>query len=296
LPQAGIRYNLNPEMQVFGNIGKNFRAPPNFAFATTGNNIQIIAGVPTLVGAIEAETSVNTDLGYRFQSRGLTFSANAFFVDFRNRQANATDPNTNLSVYTNAGAVKNRGIELEFGTPPVNGLSFYGSFTAQRSKVQSDLSLPSTTTDPVTKKLIPVILPTAGKQFALTPETLAGFSVQYQAGPLYSRLKVKHTGPQKATLMNDESVPSYNTMDFDAGYNLGKMGFFANSQLRFNISNLGNERFRNPTSGTVVNAAVVTGPAVTIAGKAVVPQVNAQNVFYFLGAPRLMTMTLSADF
>ncbi len=274
LPQAGIRFNIDREQQVFGNIGKNFRAPPNFAFANSSNNgITIVNGAPVINTPIEAETSITTDIGYRFQGKALSFSASAFNVDFKNRQANAFDPILLKSVYTNAGNVTNRGLELELGTTPVNGFSAYASLTIQKSKIKSDLSVGKG-----------IFVPTTGKQFPLTPQTLAGLSLQYASGPMYARLKAKMTGNQYATLMNDEEVPSYMTADFDAGYKFADVMFVKNPMIKLNISNIGNTKYRNPTSGSVVNAQAVG----TVA--------SSGTVFYYLGAPRLFSVTLSADF
>ena len=231
LPQIGARFNLDSQQQVFVNVGKNFRAPPNFAYAPTNGNVTITNGVAALTGDIKAETSITTDLGYRFQSKAITFSATAFNVDYKDRQANAFDPNTLKTIYTNAGKARTRGIELEMGTVPVNGFSAYGSLTLQKSKVLNDIRSSATQ-----------VLPTSGKQFALTPQTIAGLSLQYADGPYYLRLKAKHTGNQFATLMNDEEVPSYMTADFDAGYKFGDFTFVKNTQLRLNVSNLGNTK------------------------------------------------------
>ncbi len=272
LPQIGARYNLAKEHQVFANIGKNFRAPPNFAFAPTSNNVRLINGVATLVGSVEAETSIVTDLGYRYQGAAFSGSLTAFDVRFKNRQANAYDPNLDRSIYTNAGDVNNRGIEAELGTTPVSGFSVYSSFTAQKSRVQNDLTIAKGQT-----------LPTAGKQFALTPDTLLALALQYSEGAYYARLKAKRTGKQYATLLNDETVPSYTVADLDGGYSIGDVGSIRNIQLRLNISNLANKQYRNPSSATVINAqAYGATPAGT--------------VFYYLGAPRLATLSLSADF
>ena len=267
LPQIGARFNLDSQQQVFANIGKNFRAPPNFAYAPTNGNVTITNGVAVLTGDIKAETSITTDIGYRFQSKAITFSATAFNVDFKDRQATAFDPNTLKSIYTNAGKARTRGLELELGTVPVNGFSAYASLTLQKSKVLNDIRTSAT-----------AVLATSGKQFALTPQTIAGLSLQYANGPYYVRLKAKHTGNQFATLLNDEEVPSYMTADFDAGYKFGDFTFVKNTQLRLNVSNLGNTKYRNPSSGTVL-----TSPTGT-------------NVFYYLGAPRFFSATLSADF
>jgi iron complex outermembrane receptor protein len=272
LPQIGVRFNLDREQQVFMNVAKNFRAPPNFAFAPTNGNVTITNGVALLTGEIKSETSINTDLGYRFQGKTLTMSATAFNVDFKDRQATAFDPITLKSIYTNAGKARTRGIELEAGTVPINGWSAYGSLTIQKSKVLNDLRANATQ-----------VLPTSGKEFTLTPKMLAGLSLQYSEGPFYARLKAKKTGRQYATLMNDEEVPSYTTADFDAGYKFSDFMFVKSPMIKLNVSNLGNTKYRNPSSGTVLNAKAVGS-------------LNAGSVFYYLGAPRFASVTLSADF
>ena len=273
LPQIGVRFYLDREQQVFANTGKNFRAPPNFVFAPGTNVAVSSAGVPLVTGNVQAETSVNTDVGYRYQGKTITFSATAFNTDFKDRQATAFDTNENKSFYTNAGRVRNRGLELEVGTAPINGFTAYASLTAQKSRVLQDTPVNLTKT-----------LPTYGKQFPLTPQMLAGLSVQYSNGPFYARIKAKKTGRQYATIMNDEEVPSYTTADFAAGYTFADMNFIKSPKLKLNVSNIGNTKYRTPSSGSVVNAqAVGTIP-------------SSGTVFYYLGAPRSFSVSLSADF
>jgi iron complex outermembrane receptor protein len=254
------------------NIGKNFRAAPNFAF--TGSNVRLnAAGQVELVTEALPETSIMTDLGYRIQTRDFSLSATVFNSDFKDRQANAYDPVADKSTYTNAGRVKTTGLELEAGTAPfMGGFTAYASLTAQSSELQDNISVAKG-----------VALPTSGKQLTMAPDRLVGASVQYASGQFYARLKMKHTGRQYATLMNDEEVPSYNTGDFDAGYNFGNFGSLSNVQLRFNISNIADAQYRTP-SGTQVNA------------KAFGTTAASGTVFYYLGAPRFTAISLSADF
>lgn len=272
LPQVGVRFNLTKEQQIFGAVAKNFRAPPNFAFAPTNNNIVISGGVPTLAGAVSAETSITTDLGYRYQSKLGSMSVTLFNVDFKNRQANAYDPVLDKSIYTNAGDVNNRGLEFEAGTGVFSGFSAYASLTYQKSKVKSDITVAKGQT-----------IGTTGKEFPLTPGQMAGLSVQYAQGPLYVRVKAKYHGTQYATLMNDEQVPSYTVGELAAGYKLPDMGMMKNMQFRLNVSNIGNAHYRNPSSGSVVNAVKVGNT-------------NPGTVFYYLGAPRMASVSFSADF
>lgn len=272
LPQLGLRVNLNKSNQIFANVGKNFRAAPNFAF--TGGNVRLnSAGQVELVTEAKPESSIVTDLGYRFQSRAFSLSATLFNADFTDRQANAYDPVADRSTYTNAGKVKTTGLEFEVGTAPFGGgFTAYGSLTAQSSEMLDNITVAKGQT-----------LPTAGKQFTLVPDRMVGASLQYAKGGFYARLKVKHTGRQFASLMNDEEVPAYSTGDFDAGYNFGKLVSLSNVQLRFNLSNITNAQYRNPSSGSVVNA-VKFGAT------------NPSTVFYYLGAPRFAAVSMSADF
>lgn len=272
LPQIGVRFNLDKEQQVFANIGKNFRAAPNFAF--TGNNVRLnAAGQVELVTEALPETSVMTDLGYRLQTRNFSLSATLFNASFKDRQSNAYDSAADKSTYTNAGNVKTTGLELEAGTAPfLGGFTAYASFTTQSSEMQDNITVARSQ-----------VLQTAGKQFTLTPDRMLATSLQYTSGSFYARLKLKYTGRQFATLMNDEEVPSYTIGDFDAGYNFGNFGMVKNAQLRFNMSNITNAQYRNPNSGSVVNAVQVgaTAPG---------------TVSYYLGAPRFTAISLSADF
>ncbi|MEK8051647.1 TonB-dependent receptor [Ideonella sp. DXS22W] len=275
LPQAGVRFNLDKQQQVFANIAKNFKAPPNFAF--TGSNVRLVNGVITPYVEIKPETSVMLDVGYRLQTNLGSLSATVFNADFKNRQATATDQATLVSTYTNAGATNNRGLELEAGSAPFfGGFTVYGSLTLQKSKLKDDLQASTA-----------VKLPTSGKQMTLTPETMVAAALQYAAGPYYARLKLKHTGKQYATLMNDEETPAYTTGDLDFGYKFADMGIVKSPTLRLNISNIGNTKYRNPSSGTGNNAVTYTSTAGTVAGTAPT---------YYLGAPRLVTLSLSADF
>jgi iron complex outermembrane recepter protein len=272
LPQLGLRYRIDRDNQLFASLAKNMKAPPNFAFATTGNNVQIINGVATLVGDVKPETAYNLDVGYRHQSDLLTAQASVYYVDFRNRQANSFDPGVQKSIYNNAGNVKNHGVELELGNTPIHGWSFYGSLSYSKSEVQDNMVLSTTAT-----------LPTAGKEFPLTPKFKLGLSGQYETKDWYARLKAKHTSTQWATLVNDEEVPAYTVVDLDAGYMFPNAGMAKNITLRFNISNLLNEKYRNPSSQSVTNATAIGGAAPS-------------NVSYYLGSPRFASLSLSADF
>lgn len=264
LPQFGIRYNLTPTDQIFASVAKNMKAPPNFAFSAS--NVNITNGIATPKNSIEAETSTNIDIGYRNKSSIGFLSATAFFIDFKNRQATAYNPETAASTYTNAGGVKNHGFELEFGSIPVNGWSVYASLTNNNSEIQGDLRTASST-----------LLSTSGKEFPLTPKLMYAGTLQYAKGPYYSQLKAKHVGKQFADMTNFEKVPSFTLFDLSAGYKFENNGVFKGPTIKLNVSNLFDREYRVPTG--VSNTST-----------------SNTSVYYYLGAPRFVTLTLQSDF
>jgi iron complex outermembrane receptor protein len=72
-------------------------------------------------------------------------------------------------------------------------------------------------------------------------------SAQYETAVWYARLKTKYTR-QQATLVNDEEVPAYTLVGFDAGYQFPNTSWLKKPTLRLSISNIFNEKYRNPSS------------------------------------------------
>ncbi|OEZ62500.1 TonB-dependent receptor [Duganella sp. HH105] len=272
LPQLGLRYRITNDDQLFASLAKNMKAPPNFVYSTTNGNLSLINNIPTLLGDVRQETSMNLDMGYRHQTTAITTQATIFFSDFKDRQATAFDPSSQTSTLTNVGKVKNKGFEVEAGNTPVNGWSFYASLGYSSSEIKEDLQAGKG-----------IYLPTKGNQFPLTPKWKGGLSASYETNSWYTRLKAKVTSNQQATLANDELVPGYTTLDFDAGYQFPSGEFFKNPKLTLNVSNLTDRQYRNPSSQSVTNATAYPG-------------VTAKNVFYYLGAPRFVSATLRVDF
>ncbi|MGZ3184477.1 MAG: TonB-dependent receptor [Telluria sp.] len=270
LPQLGARYRWNNDDQVFASVAKNMKAPPNFVFGNVGTNVLVSNGVANLATDVREETSVNTDLGYRHQSSKYIFTATVFFVNFKNRQATAFDPVTQKSAYTNIGDVTNKGFEVEFNNMPINGWSFYTSLGYNDSNVKKDLVQSATVT-----------LPTGGKVMPNTPRWKAGLSAEYSDGPFWARLKARSTSRQAGTFVNDEWAPGYTTFGLDGGYTFPNFGVIKRPKLTFNISNLTNKQYRNPSSTTVTNTTPING--------------FSQTLRYYLGAPRFVSATFSMD-
>jgi iron complex outermembrane receptor protein len=273
LPQLGARYRITNDDQLFASVAKNMKAPPNFVFGNFGTSVKLVNGVPTLLGDVKEETSVNTDIGYRHQDKDFIASATIFFVDFKDRQATAFDPVTQASSYANVGKVTNRGLEIEVGNTPINGWSFYGSLGFNKSEIKEDMRQNGT-----------AFLPTAGKEMINTPRRKAGLSVEYQQASFYTRLKMRSNSRQAASMVNDEWAPGYTVFDIDGGYTFANFGWLKRPKLSWNISNIFSKEYRNASSVSITNTNPVPG---------VTTSVGTQR--YYLGAPRFASVTLSVD-
>lgn len=274
LPQFGVRYRLTSDDQLYASVAKNMKAPGNFVYALTNGNVvwNKAAGTVTIVSDVKPEVSYSFDAGVRHQTAAWNGTFDLYATDFRDRQATAYDPTTLTSSTRNVGKVKNYGFEIEAGNNPINGWSAYASYGYNKSEIKNDLQVSTT-----------VALPTAGKQFPLTPKQKAGLSLQYENGPLWGRVTAKATSKQAATLANDETVPGYTLFGFDGGYTFENIGMVKRPKLTFNISNLMNKQYRNPSSQSVTNALAYGS-------------YTAKTVFYYVGAPRFFSATLSVDF
>ncbi|MGL4407015.1 MAG: TonB-dependent receptor [Zoogloea sp.] len=269
LPSLGGRYQLSETDHVFANVAQTFKAPGNFSYFNLWNST--LGKLNDIT--IKPEEATNLDMGYRYQGGSYSFSATAFYTDYKERIGKGYDPVTNLNPEMNIGPATLYGLELEFGTAPVKGWSMYGSLSYTASKVQDDMVLSSTNTQK-----------TSGKDAAMTPRWLAGLSVQYASGPFYVQGKAKYTGKQYTTLVNDESLPGVTIFDLSAGYRLGDTDFFKKPTLRLNITNLFDKSYLTPNMAS--GSSLVTNATGTGAG----------TVLYYVGAPRAVSLALSAEF
>ena len=271
LPAVGARYQFDAANQVFLNVAKNFRAPSNTAWQGA-----IISGVnrtEAISANLRSETSVSSDLGYRHYGKAVTFSGSLFNADYKDRLARRFVPEEGATIDTNVGDGRIRGAEVELGTTPVRGFSGYVSASYTRSRMESDLRITSTNTQP-----------TAGKDFADTPRWLSSLSLQYAQPQFYVTVQTKYTGKRFSTLTNDESVPGYATVDLNAGYRFGDFGFVRNVIARANLSNIFDRKYLTLTA--------LSGSSFTINATGT----GSQAPFYVAGAPRFASMSVSAEF
>jgi len=134
---ANVVYGLTDEFNLIGAVGRAFRSP---------NLVERFFKGPTPEGAafqapnpdLEAETSLNVDIGVRYQDRRLSLEAFVFRNEIRNgiRIAPTADTINTLPVFQNVNVDKLRftGVELSGVVHLPVGVSVHGSYTHLSSK------------------------------------------------------------------------------------------------------------------------------------------------------------------
>lgn len=270
LPTVAANYEFLPSNSVFANFTKNFRAPMNYPLFDNPPN-----------PAQKAETSYNYEVGYRFQTPKYMVQTAVFWSDFYNRQATATDPETLLTTDTNVGATRSKGIELAAGAKITDSWSVYGSATYNDNELRNNFLAG------VGPNGKPEYLPTKGKSYIETPKFLASFGTAYAWRGFFAGMQAKFTGVRYSTLVNDEKTSPYTTVDAQAGYHFGDIGWVSDPVLTFNVTNIFDSNYLSQISTFKPNALPVQTAGGTVSGA---------SPLYMLGAPRTFSLTLTAKF
>ncbi|NWH07585.1 MAG: TonB-dependent receptor [Alphaproteobacteria bacterium] len=279
LPSAAVSYNLDETSQFFASATKNMRAPSNFVLFTYNG-----AGTAQIIDDnIRAETSWVYEAGYRYTGEFLTASVTGFYNDFQDYLATAQiDPTTKTTA--NIGGVVIQGVELEVGTAPWEGFTFYASATYTDSELQDDLA------NGVSGGIIRY-LPTAGKELTDTPEWLLAASIGYENSGFFASITPKYVDERFFTLMNDGSVDSYVTVDASLGYRFDESwGMMKGAKITLFGRNLFDEDYLGQIESTSTPNA--TSQLATDG----VYVFSAASTNFTPGSPAFVGVTLTVDF
>ncbi len=249
LPRFAWRYQLDPKSQIFASVSTNFRTPSEATFFTN-----YYGPIPyTLANTdLKPEYSISEELGYRYADTLITASATLFNYNFTNRQIATLSSSQRINESVNAGGQTSRGLDAELGARPWHYLSPYVSFEYLNATIDNDIPAG------------PDYLPTKGKTAVRSPRVQAGLGIAYDDGRIFGNLNVKYVDKQFSTFMNDESIPSYATVDVGVGYRLPKLGLKARPELKLNVVNIGDTTYLSGVADPTLAARDTLGRRGTV--------------------------------
>ncbi len=227
LPGIGMTWRLSERLQLFANTYKAF-SPALNGDALNGLEDQ----------ELQAERSVNTELGLRGSLNSLTYEATVFRMDFDN-QIIPANSNSQFQM-TNGGKTLHQGLEIGVGSDLGATFSWNANFTyiANAEFVGNRFARSGALATP------------DGNRIPYTPEWIANFSLSYEQGPIRSAVHVHHTSAQFTDVMNtrtvSESVSGFFTGQID-GYTVADVSvlYRVNEKLDFGfaVKNVADERY-----------------------------------------------------
>lgn len=242
---------------------------------------------PIAFNDVDPEVTKNYEVGYRFTTNDIVASAAIYQNDYSNRVVSTLDndpssPTFNTTIDRNVGKVQTRGFEGSIGWQATDTFSLYGSATYTDAKLQENQVFNLTG-----------FLPTKGKRVVETPQTMFTARADWDLDENLSLgLQGKYVGKRFTTDLNDEAVPAYTTLDFDARYDLTSLTGLKDAFLQLNVTNLTDEVYAvNISSGT--NA--VTATLVDVNGAPAGTRTGQVRTFG-ISAPRTAVLTLGTKF
>lgn len=262
LPSVGAVWHIDPTSQIYASYTKNF-APPS-------DSVVQAAASGTDISTVKPETSSNIDLGYRYQTSTLQASLALYHVRFAN-QINEITPESQYThinytvgtegTYINVGGIESKGLEglVDWAFDPA--FDVYASATLNHSTYLQTLN-------GITK----------GNKVTGTPGRMLAVGLNYHANDFHAGLSAKYVGDRYGTRDNTEKMNPYTVFDANVGYHIDladkktALPWMKSVDFTLAVTNFTNKRYL-ATLGD-----------------------DSTPGYYYIGAPRTVVLTASAQF
>ncbi|MCK8655657.1 TonB-dependent siderophore receptor [Pseudomonas umsongensis] len=214
VPRAGLVYRYTDELSFYGSYTESFK--PNSTIAPLSGSSTV------LDGSIAPEEAKSWEVGARLEMPGRV-TGNIALFDIKKRNVLVANSEGPVTLYSAAGEVRSRGLEVDLSGQLSDRWSMIGSYAYTDAEV---------TEDPVYK----------GKQLQNVAKNSGSLSAVYDLGHVIGgdQLRVgagaRYVGERAGNAVNDFDLPSYTVADAFATYNTQLDGQRVKFQL--NVKNL----------------------------------------------------------
>ncbi|KKX57322.1 TonB-dependent siderophore receptor [Pseudomonas putida] len=214
VPRAGLVYRYTDELSFYGSYTESFK--PNSTIAPLSGSSTV------LDGSIAPEEAKSWEVGARLEMPGRV-TGNIALFDIKKRNVLVANSEGPVTLYSAAGEVRSRGLEVDLSGQLSDRWSMIGSYAYTDAEV---------TEDPVYK----------GKQLQNVAKNSGSLSAVYDLGHVIGgdQLRVgagaRYVGERAGNAVNDFDLPSYTVADAFATYDTQLDG--QRVKFQFNVKNL----------------------------------------------------------
>lgn len=242
-PRAIVSWEPSRNLTVNAQVAKGFRLggindPLNLPLCDNGAPGGPDAALyAQFAGPFDDETLWNYEAGVKFQKRGFTFNAAAFYTDIKNLQINVVAGSCSSRVSVTSDKAHTMGLEAEFSARPIEGLELSLAGSVLEAEFDSTLVEPLATRTgirdgnrlPGVPKFQVTASATYGQRMNDSVEWYVSTSVQH-VGSRYTRAADQENNPRTYFYGNDFGgipagsgttvdlkLPSFNLVNLSAG-------------------------------------------------------------------------------
>lgn len=226
VPRAGLVYRYTDELSFYGSYTESFKPNSTIAPLTDGSVLQ---------GNLQPEESKAWELGTKLDMPGR-ITASAALFDITKRNVLVSDSSSGETVYSVAGEVRSRGLELDASGQLSDRWSLIGSYAYTDAEVTKDPAL-------------------EGKRLQNVAKHTGSLSAVYDVGSLLGGddLRVgagaRYVGQREGDAKNSFNLPGYTVADLFASYDTKIEGQKVKFQL--NVKNLFDRTYYTSAVSTV---------------------------------------------
>jgi len=258
-PRAGINFNLDDKWNLYGNVSMAKREPtdnelfdtwygaddlgitPLFAEADTiYNSNGDISYVAWKKPQVKEEELVNYELGVNYLTGSSELRLNLFWMDFSNEiVAYGGVDDDGYPIRGNADKTVHRGIEFSARKELPLYLSLSGNVSYNDNYFKHFIA---TEYD---ENWAPVETDYSGNKIAGFPDWLVKSTLTFKIDNYKASLQLFHIGKQYLDNGENENrtIPAYQLLNFFTRIELGKIGFFSNTELNFRLNNILDKKY-----------------------------------------------------
>lgn len=298
LPNVGLVYDLTPRMSLFANYSRGLQVP-----GTDNLYNSFFYPSNTAQARPRPETTDNFDVGFRYRSSQIMAQLSGWYTVFKNRTAQAYDPELDQNVFRNLGTVDKYGIDGSIAWQVIPELQVYVYGSYLWSNIRDDVLAGECNAVSVAVGCTaignPIFAPTSGNRESGAARYTFGGRIQGQLGPVQIGVQAKRTGSRfvndsnlpiiqcsvafrnvnectgTTTTVYGARAPGYTTVDFDVRVPLGWAGLNDDTFFQLNVTNAFDKLYVGNFGGGLLNTSVP---------------------FVQIGAPRAVIGTLVVQF
>lgn len=208
MPGLGLTWQVMPQAQLFAGAYKGF-SPAMVATAISAGGVD---------QQLDAERSINLELGMRGAANRWRYEATVFQMDFANQIVPQSESGGVGATVTNAGETINRGIEGALGFDIGAGWSVATNATYMPTAKYNNTKIVGG-------------IDRNGNRLPYAPELTANMAVNYKTGGLMTGLSASHVSgqfvdPENTVAENTDGrrgeIPAYTTFNLNAQYSISK--------------------------------------------------------------------------